>query len=194
MHHFSSRIGLVCLTSFALWLPSWAMARGHGEDQGRDFRAPYAGYQNAWQDRGQGGRHQAEHRYHPRPNNNRPYSPAYRPAPHHPPAPRAYRHAAPYGHDGTMRMQAGIGAMEARILVRELGMESHRGRALPPGIQRQLIRGRPLPPGLAVRYAPAPLYRRLPSRPGHHWVMAGADLLLVAVATGLIVDIVRGVF
>lgn len=80
MHHFSSRIGLVCLTSFALWLPSWAMARGHGEDQGRDFRAPYAGHQNAWQDRGQGGRHQAEHRYHPRPNNNRPYSPA----PHHP--------------------------------------------------------------------------------------------------------------
>lgn len=84
--------------------------------------------------------------------------------------------------------------MEARILVRELGMNGQRGRALPPGIQQQLMRGRPLPPGLAVRYAPAPLYRRLPSRPGHHWVMAGADLLLVAVATGLVVDIVRGVF
>ena len=63
---------------------------------------------------------------------------------------------------------------------------------LPPGIAKNLARGKPLPPGIAKRYLPSELVAQLPPRPGYEWVVAGTDVVLMA-ATGLVVDILRGV-
>jgi hypothetical protein len=60
---------------------------------------------------------------------------------------------------------------------------------LPPGIARNLARGRPLPPGIAKRYAPAGLIRELAPRPGYEILIAGASVLLVRAATGVVHDI-----
>lgn len=60
---------------------------------------------------------------------------------------------------------------------------------LPPGIARNLARGRPLPPGIAKRYAPAGLIGQLVPRPGYEILIAGASVLLVHAATGLVHDV-----
>ncbi|MGE0119619.1 MAG: anti-virulence regulator CigR family protein [Dongiaceae bacterium] len=77
-------------------------------------------------------------------------------------------------------------------------LDSHRGnlpvalagaKPLPPGIAKKVARGGALPPGIAKRYLPNDLLVQLPARPGYQWMVAGTDVLLVAAATGLIVDI-----
>jgi hypothetical protein len=60
---------------------------------------------------------------------------------------------------------------------------------LPPGIARNLARGKPLPPGIAKRYAPSGLIRQLAPRPGYEILIAGAAVLLVHEATGMVHDI-----
>ena len=65
---------------------------------------------------------------------------------------------------------------------------------LPPGIRKNLARGKPLPPGIAKKYAPAPMVTRLPVHPGHEWRVVGTDLVLVAIATAVVVDILVDVF
>ena len=65
---------------------------------------------------------------------------------------------------------------------------------LPPGIRKNLARGKPLPPGIAKKYAPAPMVSRLPVHPGHEWRVVGTDLVLVAIATAVVVDILIDVF
>ena len=60
---------------------------------------------------------------------------------------------------------------------------------LPPGIAKKVARGGSLPPGIAKRYLPNDLLVQLPPRPGYQWVVVGTDVLLIAVATGLVVDI-----
>jgi hypothetical protein len=62
-------------------------------------------------------------------------------------------------------------------------------KPLPPGIAKKVARGGSLPPGIAKRYFPNDLLVQLPARPGHEWVVVGTDVLLVAVATGVVVDI-----
>jgi hypothetical protein len=65
---------------------------------------------------------------------------------------------------------------------------------LPPGIQRRLERGGSLPPGIARHGLPPGLAGQLPPSPsGYIRQVVGADVVLVAVATGLIMDIIRGV-
>ena len=71
---------------------------------------------------------------------------------------------------------------------------AHGYKPLPPGIRKNLARGKPLPPGIAKRYAPAPMVSRLPVHPGHEWRVVGTDLVLVAVATAVVVDILIDVF
>jgi hypothetical protein len=65
---------------------------------------------------------------------------------------------------------------------------------LPPGVARNLARGKPLPPGIAKRYPPRELLRRLPDYPGCEVVIVDDDVLLVAAATGIILDVVSGAF
>lgn len=82
---------------------------------------------------------------------------------------------------------------ERRIITDYIG--DHRGlfgyEPLPPGIARNLARGKPLPPGIAKKRLPGPLYDRLPRREGYEWIQAGRDILLIAAATGVIVDILN---
>lgn len=65
---------------------------------------------------------------------------------------------------------------------------------LPPGIRKQLVtRGR-LPPGIAKKVLPAGLVGQLSPLPaGYDRMIVGPDVLLVQIATGLIVDIIRDV-
>lgn len=66
--------------------------------------------------------------------------------------------------------------------------------ALPPGIRKNLGRGKPLPPGIAKKAVPAPLLAQLPSHPDYEWRVCGTDLVLVAVATAIVADVLIGVF
>jgi hypothetical protein len=52
---------------------------------------------------------------------------------------------------------------------------------------------KPLPPGIAKRYLPQDLLGQLPPRPGYQWVVVDNDVALIAVATGLIVDILADI-
>ncbi|HEN8711080.1 MULTISPECIES: anti-virulence regulator CigR family protein [Pseudomonas] len=67
------------------------------------------------------------------------------------------------------------------------------GPALPPGIQKNLARGKPLPPGIAKKLD-GRLLGQLPHYDGYEWMQAGVDLILVAVATGIIYEVVNGAF
>ncbi|MFG0925892.1 anti-virulence regulator CigR family protein [Pseudomonas sp. CJQ_8] len=67
------------------------------------------------------------------------------------------------------------------------------GPALPTGIQKNLARGKPLPPGIAKKLD-GRLLGQLPHYDGYEWMQAGADLILVAVATGIIYEVLNGAF
>ena len=86
----------------------------------------------------------------------------------------------------------GITVTQARRIALEVGASGY--KPLPPGIRKNLARGRPLPPGIAKKYAPAPMISRLPAHPGHEWRVVGSDLVLVAIATAVVVDILIDVF
>ena len=65
------------------------------------------------------------------------------------------------------------------------------GPSLPPGIQKNLARGKPLPPGIAKKLD-GRLLGQLPRYDGYEWMQAGVDLILVAVATGVIYEVLNG--
>jgi hypothetical protein len=60
---------------------------------------------------------------------------------------------------------------------------------LPPGIRKNLARGKPLPPGIAKKLVPQPMLAQLPRYPGYEWRVCGSDLVLVAIATAIIADV-----
>jgi len=62
---------------------------------------------------------------------------------------------------------------------------------LPPGIAKNLARGKPLPPGIAKKVLPGELLAELPPRSGYDYVLVGADVLLVDMATHIVADILR---
>lgn len=66
--------------------------------------------------------------------------------------------------------------------------------ALPPGIRKKLARGKPLPPGIARRELPPELLQRLPVRPGYEWRAVGTDVVLYAIASGVVDQVLRDVF
>ncbi|EIK52605.1 integral membrane protein [Stutzerimonas stutzeri TS44] len=65
--------------------------------------------------------------------------------------------------------------------------------ALPPGIERNLSRGKPLPPGIA-RKMDGRLLSHMPYYPGYEWRQVGRDVVLVAIATGIVYEILDNVF
>ena len=81
---------------------------------------------------------------------------------------------------------------QARRYAMDTGARGY--QPLPPGIRKNLARGKPLPPGIAKKHAPAPMVARLPVHPGHEWRVVGTDLVLVAIATAVVVDILIDVF
>jgi len=89
-------------------------------------------------------------------------------------------------------VSAGIPVVDARRYAVESGGTGY--KPLPPGIRRNLARGKALPPGIAKKYAPAPMLRHLPVHPGYEWRAVGTDLVLVAIATAVVADILIDVF
>lgn len=87
---------------------------------------------------------------------------------------------------------AGITAALARQYAHDFGLKRY--GTLPPGIRKNLARGKPLPPGIAKKMLPESFLARLPHHPGYEWRAAGADLILVSVATAVIADILYDVF
>lgn len=87
----------------------------------------------------------------------------------------------------TPRISASIGFDQAR----RIAVANHYTgySALPPGIRKNLARGKPLPPGIAKKAVPRPMLAQLPSYPGYEWRIYGSDLVLVAVATAVIADV-----
>ncbi|WP_017904633.1 anti-virulence regulator CigR family protein [Pseudomonas asplenii] len=67
------------------------------------------------------------------------------------------------------------------------------GPALPPGIRKNLARGKPLPPGIAKKLD-GRLLGQLPRYDGYEWRQAGADLILVSIASGIIYEVLSGAF
>lgn len=87
---------------------------------------------------------------------------------------------------------AGITAALARRYALDAGLGGY--EALPPGIRKNLARGKPLPPGIAKKMVPGPLLGRLPRYDGYEWRVAGADLILISVATAVVADVLYDVF
>ena len=97
------------------------------------------------------------------------------------------------GSDLTLNLvAAGITAIAAQNLALKYGVIGY--QPLPPGIAKNLARGKPLPPGIAKKYPPGPMLAQLPIHPGYEWRMAGSDLILVAVGTAIVADVLRNVF
>lgn len=61
-------------------------------------------------------------------------------------------------------------------------------QSLPPGIRKNLARGKPLPPGIAKRFDNR-LLGKLPHYDGYEWRQVGTDMVLIALATGLVYEI-----
>ncbi|NQD91260.1 hypothetical protein HP532_01170 [Pseudomonas sp. CrR25] len=64
--------------------------------------------------------------------------------------------------------------------------------SLPPGIAKNLARGKPLPPGIAKNFD-SRLVSQLPHYDGYQWQQVGRDVVLVAIATGIIYEVLRNV-
>lgn len=64
--------------------------------------------------------------------------------------------------------------------------------ALPPGIANNLARGKPLPPGIAKNFD-SRVSSQLPNYEGYEWKQIGTDVVLVAIATGIVYEVLRNV-
>lgn len=64
--------------------------------------------------------------------------------------------------------------------------------ALPPGIAKNLARGKPLPPGIAKNFD-SRVSNQLPRYEGYEWKQTGTDVVLVAIATGIVYEVLRNV-
>ncbi len=66
--------------------------------------------------------------------------------------------------------------------------------ALPPGIAKNLTRGKPMPPGIAKQVLPTALQSLLPPAPdGYERIIVAGKILLVAIATQVIVDVITDI-
>ncbi len=97
------------------------------------------------------------------------------------------------GGGGTL-VTAGISISTARQIAVDVGIRPGAYQPLPPGIRKNLARGKPVPPGIAKKMAPPAMVARLPSYPGYEWRIVGTDLVLVAVATLIIADVLFDIF
>jgi len=87
---------------------------------------------------------------------------------------------------------SGISIQQAQQLAGQYQVSG--GRQLPPGIRKQLARGKPLPPGIAKKVTQPDFLAALPQHQGYEWQICGSDLVLVAIATSVIADVLADVF
>lgn len=109
-------------------------------------------------------------------------------------APKSERPGNPHSEHGAELHLSGprIDIDRVRIVLGENRQLLGSSRALPPGIAKNLARGKPLPPGIARNFD-ARLLGQLPRYDGYEWKQAGTDVVLVAIATGLIYEVLRNV-
>jgi hypothetical protein len=75
-----------------------------------------------------------------------------------------------------------------------MGRGNGRNGGLPPGIAKNLAVGKPLPPGIAKQYlAPNVLLRLPPLKEGYEYVVVAGKVLLIAIATQVVHDILEDV-
>ncbi|MYN14409.1 hypothetical protein GSY71_14805 [Pusillimonas sp. TS35] len=103
-----------------------------------------------------------------------------------------YRGSVRGGSGTDVLIRAGITLATARSYASEYGYHGY--SPLPPGIRKNLARGKPLPPGIAKKLVPGPMLARLPHYDGYEWRIAGRDLILVALGTAIIADVLFDVF
>lgn len=87
-----------------------------------------------------------------------------------------------------------------RVLTGEDDRKGHKQKKTPPGLAKRdelppgLAKRDTLPPGLQGRDLPGDLERRLSRLPkGYKRSQIGDDIVLVEVATGVVIDILRGI-
>ena len=119
-------------------------------------------------------------------------SPAFADPPHGKGKGKGKPHEAGQHADGDSRIAVSIDFTLARQMAVDAG--AIRYKPLPPGIRKNLARGKPLPPGIAKQLAPAPMLARLPVYAGHEWRIVGADLVLVAIGSAIVVELLTNVF
>lgn len=102
------------------------------------------------------------------------------------------KHGKDDGVDSASLVMAGITVAQARRLALDYRYTGY--KSLPPGIAKNLARGKPLPPGIAKKMVPSRMLSRLPGHAGYEWRVAGNDLILVAIATNIVADVLSGVF
>ncbi len=91
------------------------------------------------------------------------------------------------------QVASGFSASERHTIVDYFTRHAYTVEALPPGIVKKLSRGKPLPPGIAKRTLPLDLVVALPAREGFEITIFG-DRIVLLEASGLIVDILEGIF
>jgi hypothetical protein len=87
----------------------------------------------------------------------------------------------------------GFSPAERRIVTDYFAEHRFDAKPLPPGIAKNLARGKPLPPGIAKQRVPDALRAQLPSRTGVEISIVG-DRIVLLEASGLVVDILEGIF
>jgi hypothetical protein len=65
---------------------------------------------------------------------------------------------------------------------------------LPPCIAKNLARGKSLPPGIERRAVPGGMLGSLPQIDGHEWHISGRDLILIALGSLVVVELLQDVF
>lgn len=85
-----------------------------------------------------------------------------------------------------------LSAVEIRPVAVSYGLVNY--KPLPPGIRKNLMRGKPLPPGIAKKMVPNVLLVDLPYYSGYEWRVAGSDLILIAISTNAVIDILSDIF
>lgn len=93
---------------------------------------------------------------------------------------------------GNISVEVGITVGQARNIAEELDLTGY--SSLPPGIAKNVSRGKPLPPGIAKKFPPQNMLSRLPKIADHEWQVSGKDLILVAIGTAIIVEVLEAVF
>ncbi|KAF1030999.1 MAG: hypothetical protein GAK37_01011 [Pseudomonas sp.] len=77
-----------------------------------------------------------------------------------------------------------------RQVIRDNHNDFRRGAPPPPGVH--LVRGQPLPRNYYGERLEGRALARLPQYPGYEWRRSGADVVLIAISTGIVAQILDG--
>jgi hypothetical protein len=112
---------------------------------------------------------------------------------------RVYTESAPVS--GAVSVGGNIGGVDVGVTItagqaRQIAVDNRfvGYSSLPPGIAKNLARGKPLPPGIAKKLVPNQMLTQLPHYDGYEWRVAGTDLILVAIGTLVVAEILNDVF